>query len=454
MPRSFFPAGPAGTAVAAAAPPARRRRALMGSGTVARLAGLYTPAPLPRVPLSAAACGFLPFASGRDGWEAPTPPLSPAGDTAAAIISAVSATNADADIDEADKPMLDAVPSPLAPLQLQLNPSNESSTWLPPPLGRLPQASPSPEWRPSRGSPTWGAAPLTAVISPGPSPSRGRNPSRVAVLSAGNGTPSSAAGAAAVASVPTPRRQWAHPKPLGGRATIRIIGGDGSGRSGRGVDKVRSTGGDGSGDSRRAERPAQTFPTHPAGADAGAAVPPTPSLSLPPSLPARRGARGGSQSPLPYTLIEETAASTSSPSPSWYPLSAAGGDTGAPGRPSSASPTPWARHPPTGRPGPRRLFRCTYPGCASVARFRSNAKTHARLHTTETPFVCGVAGCGRRFKWASSMSYHRKQHAKGMAAAAEATAASAAAATASVATAAGGGEEGVRGKNAWGDRPM
>jgi len=65
----------------------------------------------------------------------------------------------------------------------------------------------------------------------------------------------------------------------------------------------------------------------------------------------------------------------------------------------------------SGGPAPRRTYGCTYPGCNSQARFRSNAKAHARLHTGEQPYVCQVRGCGKRFRWASSMSYHRKRHA-------------------------------------------
>jgi len=65
----------------------------------------------------------------------------------------------------------------------------------------------------------------------------------------------------------------------------------------------------------------------------------------------------------------------------------------------------------SGGPAPRRTYGCTYPGCNSQARFRSNAKAHARLHTGEQPYVCKVRGCGKRFRWASSMSYHRKRHA-------------------------------------------
>jgi len=60
---------------------------------------------------------------------------------------------------------------------------------------------------------------------------------------------------------------------------------------------------------------------------------------------------------------------------------------------------------------PPTAFKCTHPGCTVVSRFRSYARTHARLHSSELPFVCPVDKCGRRFKWASSLGYHKRRHA-------------------------------------------
>lgn len=78
-----------------------------------------------------------------------------------------------------------------------------------------------------------------------------------------------------------------------------------------------------------------------------------------------------------------------------------------------------APSPPTAEPGRRRRagrpsvgFRCTHPGCGVVSRFRSYARTHARLHSSELPFECPVDGCSRRFKWASSLGYHKRRHAE------------------------------------------
>lgn len=474
MPRGFLSS--AGAMGPTAVAPARRRRALMGRGTVALLAGLYTPM-APRVPLSAAASRLLPYAAGEGWWPPGTPPASPGADTPT---DTAASTVANTDAAAAVKPMPDdAAPSPLPPLPRPLFPSMGSSPRLPPPLPRprppiSPPAATSP-WTPAERSPGWGAAPPTNVAtSPVSLPTRGwvppRAPARTMELSA-------AASAVAEAADPTTRRRPLE-RPAGGqvvlpaprRAALRSGGGRGGLGDGRsGVDHVWGAGND----SLLPTPPARPLPFHGEGARVVAAAVPTDRSPSPPprSPPARGGARDGAQSPLPYTLIEEAASSPTPASPSWYPLSAArrgGGGGGVDistasgvgpvattgnGTGPSASPLPAWMPSPRPRPG-RRLFRCTYPGCASVARFRSNAKTHARLHTTETPFVCGVAGCGRRFKWASSMSYHRKQHAKGVAAAAAAAAAATAAASASAVVGEGGaGKGGGRGKTTWGGPP-
>lgn len=91
----------------------------------------------------------------------------------------------------------------------------------------------------------------------------------------------------------------------------------------------------------------------------------------------------------------------------------------------SATPLPQMPKPATSpaslaaEPGRRRRggrpsvgFRCTHPGCGVVSRFRSYARTHARLHSSELPFECSVEGCSRRFKWASSLGYHKRRHAE------------------------------------------
>lgn len=87
--------------------------------------------------------------------------------------------------------------------------------------------------------------------------------------------------------------------------------------------------------------------------------------------------------------------------------------------PSAAAAPVGGSTPPAAEPGRRRRagrpsvgFRCTHPGCGVVSRFRSYARTHARLHSSELPFECPVDGCSRRFKWASSLGYHKRRHAE------------------------------------------
>lgn len=82
--------------------------------------------------------------------------------------------------------------------------------------------------------------------------------------------------------------------------------------------------------------------------------------------------------------------------------------------PPVASPTSLGTEPGRRRRGARPSvgFRCTHPGCGVVSRFRSYARTHARLHSSELPFECPVDGCSRRFKWASSLGYHKRRHAE------------------------------------------
>jgi len=55
-------------------------------------------------------------------------------------------------------------------------------------------------------------------------------------------------------------------------------------------------------------------------------------------------------------------------------------------------------------------FRCLYPGCGSTSPFLPNARAHVRVGTNELPIVRRVGGCGKRLRWASSISYHRKRH--------------------------------------------
>lgn len=56
---------------------------------------------------------------------------------------------------------------------------------------------------------------------------------------------------------------------------------------------------------------------------------------------------------------------------------------------------------------PRTLHPC--PQCGKAFTKRSNMLIHSRLHTGETPYVCKYAGCGRSYKWLSSINFHESR---------------------------------------------
>lgn len=62
--------------------------------------------------------------------------------------------------------------------------------------------------------------------------------------------------------------------------------------------------------------------------------------------------------------------------------------------------------------GAVRIFPCQAPDCGKVFMRRYNLKVHMRKHTQESPYMCTVVGCGKRFKWRSSMAHHKLSHAK------------------------------------------
>jgi len=409
MPRSLLPDGGGGVAMTP-----RPRTALMGRGTVARLAGLYTP-PADPVPLSPAAARLLPYTT-EAAWQRPLAAAEAA--TLAASALAASATLTGLALPAAPSPTrASAAPSPAG------GAGGRRPRCLPPPLSDADTAPPSPS---DGGSGGWPAAPLSAAPAARPP-------------TVGESHPGGGGGG------------WGERAPLPDAAAAGRARCDGGAAVDSGVawaPPPALCGGGGGGGGYPHLPPVPPVDLGPsvcfreaggAASDASATARgrplPPPSvwqLTTPPW-------RDRAPSPLPFTVIVEVPAT-----PPW--LGSGGGDGGGGGSGGGggggggggsggssggsgvgsghgASPPPQgSRGFPVGAPpyGPvapptplvRRLFRCTYPGCASVARFRSNAKTHARLHTAETPFACAVPGCGRKFKWASSASYHRKRHAK------------------------------------------
>jgi len=55
-------------------------------------------------------------------------------------------------------------------------------------------------------------------------------------------------------------------------------------------------------------------------------------------------------------------------------------------------------------------FGCDEPGCSKRFQNLQAKNEHARRHSGDTPYECPVNGCGRKFKWRSSLSCHKKTH--------------------------------------------
>mmetsp|Transcript_42029 Transcript_42029/g.164620 ORF Transcript_42029/g.164620 Transcript_42029/m.164620 type:complete len:143 (-) Transcript_42029:2107-2535(-) len=50
------------------------------------------------------------------------------------------------------------------------------------------------------------------------------------------------------------------------------------------------------------------------------------------------------------------------------------------------------------------------PVCGRGFRRKWNLKTHMRIHTDVLPYACDDPGCKKRFKWSSSLQYHKRTH--------------------------------------------
>mmetsp|Transcript_12514 Transcript_12514/g.38215 ORF Transcript_12514/g.38215 Transcript_12514/m.38215 type:complete len:137 (-) Transcript_12514:293-703(-) len=59
------------------------------------------------------------------------------------------------------------------------------------------------------------------------------------------------------------------------------------------------------------------------------------------------------------------------------------------------------------------LCRCPHENCDRVFQRKWNLKAHMRIHTGDKPYTCDEPGCGKKFKWSSSLQYHKRTHTAG-----------------------------------------
>lgn len=62
----------------------------------------------------------------------------------------------------------------------------------------------------------------------------------------------------------------------------------------------------------------------------------------------------------------------------------------------------------------KKSFRCTFPNCGKVFKFKSEISRHTVIHFDSRPFPCPHEGCGKTFKRADALDTHMRIHTKEM----------------------------------------
>ncbi len=58
----------------------------------------------------------------------------------------------------------------------------------------------------------------------------------------------------------------------------------------------------------------------------------------------------------------------------------------------------------------KRSFKCLFPGCEKVFRFKSDMKRHIIVHSKERPYFCEYPNCSRSFKRPDALKHHLQTH--------------------------------------------
>lgn len=55
-----------------------------------------------------------------------------------------------------------------------------------------------------------------------------------------------------------------------------------------------------------------------------------------------------------------------------------------------------------------KKYQC--PDCSKILSSNQNLKEHMLIHSKETPFMCKIQGCGKKFRHGSQYSAHKRSH--------------------------------------------